>query len=124
MCEFSNHKDRLVALSSITKVVHAIFPQYKYCAGLWESSILDDLLWVVTGIATARLDIAPTWSWASLSSSITFYPKSIQLKTADLIPIARVLSITMRPSHPNTPYGDFDEGALKVLEHVSCITSL
>jgi hypothetical protein len=62
--------DRLVALSGLaTAYKNTLDDTYIY--GLWESELKTELLWRSLQPGK-RLDIAPTWSWASTTAQIDF----------------------------------------------------
>lgn len=69
--------DRLPALSGIARDI-AERMNGVYLAGLWEGSLLDDLLWMSNGgsnITPVRWR-APTWSWASVENGV-YYSDSV-----------------------------------------------
>jgi len=70
-------KDIFPALQGISKQMY----QYKkstYIAGLWESSIISDLLWLVEfpeSVTRPSKWRAPSWSWASIIGPLSFGPR-------------------------------------------------
>lgn len=66
-------KDKMPALAALTQNMETLRADDRFLAGLWEKTLLLDLLWMVwpspnTGrLATWR---APTWSWACVQSQI------------------------------------------------------
>ncbi|PMD11977.1 HET-domain-containing protein [Hyaloscypha hepaticicola] len=66
-------KDKFPALAALTQKMETLRGDDRFLAGLWEKTLLLDLLWMVwpspvTGrSATWR---APTWSWASVQSQV------------------------------------------------------
>ena len=76
------HKDTLPALSGIARQVAASQPEKEYFAGLWRDAMPNALLWrsdnaglaVNLGTTTNRSDAprAPSWSWASVVSPISW----------------------------------------------------
>jgi len=79
VCEYSSRKlsqeeDRLIALSGLAQRVQER-SGWKYLAGLWQPSLLFDLLWYQQKEATGRGKsyIAPTWSWASVGGAISYF---------------------------------------------------
>ena len=65
--------DKLVALSGMAERVISSHYGEEYVAGLWRSTFLSDLLWLVSdGASRARLSEfrAPTWSWASVEGAV------------------------------------------------------
>jgi hypothetical protein len=91
--------DRLPAL-------HGLAAQFKphqtfrYLAGLWEGSLILDLTWDAehSKLRPEKRQI-PTWSWASVTSGVS-YPASDILSSVDVL--AEVLHIpsTRRGTHP------------------------
>lgn len=63
--------DRLVALAGLTNLVAAKSGR-RNVAGLWESTLALDLLWVPLSpqVSEADVSIAPTWSWASVNGPV------------------------------------------------------
>jgi hypothetical protein len=69
--------DRLPALGGVASRLHSHL-QTRYLAGLWECTLSRDLSWFrVRDTALERASstyIAPSWSWASIGSAVTFAP--------------------------------------------------
>ncbi|KAF8963860.1 hypothetical protein BDZ97DRAFT_1818243 [Flammula alnicola] len=73
--------DKLVALAGIAEQFHRVW-QASYLAGLWEHTLLEDLLWDIyvagkLGPRPAEYR-APSWSWASIDGHAT--PKNFETK--------------------------------------------
>ncbi|ROT43781.1 HET-domain-containing protein [Sodiomyces alkalinus F11] len=74
--------DRLPAIAGLAQAAETLRRNDRYVAGLWRNSLRDDLLWAVSVNAlgkTSRRIVgggAPTWSWASVTGSITYHIKS------------------------------------------------
>lgn len=74
----SHAKDKLPALSGIAKKFIGLRPQDRYLAGLWEFSFVQDLLWHASSYGSSEKGLqprpekwrAPTWSWASVDSTV------------------------------------------------------
>ena len=68
-------EDRLIAIQAIAEAMQAAVRD-RYIAGLWESRIVEDLLWrvdpTILNQTTSRPVQwrAPTWSWASLDGHV------------------------------------------------------
>lgn len=81
----TNATDKLPALSGLAAALHQQTGD-TYLAGLWENSILDDLLWANEAIYSSRGNritpsrqpnyTAPSWSWASVHGIIDFHRSS------------------------------------------------
>ncbi|KAK5110317.1 hypothetical protein LTR85_001289 [Meristemomyces frigidus] len=71
----TNGRDKLVAVSSLARALHAKRPN-PYYAGLWGDRLLDGLCWVTnTSHSPARKCSeyrAPSWSWASQDSEVNY----------------------------------------------------
>ncbi|KAH7410562.1 heterokaryon incompatibility protein-domain-containing protein [Cadophora sp. MPI-SDFR-AT-0126] len=76
----SHPSDKLVAIASLASRFAAIYKRTpeQYLAGLWKSTILDDLLWAHSAILNGQkqprgrpLEFrAPSWSWASVDGNV------------------------------------------------------
>lgn len=66
-------KDVFPAISGVVKNMQR-HRRDRYLAGIWEDSVLDDLAWKVTDCSAPRPKVwlAPTWSWASVSSPVSY----------------------------------------------------
>jgi hypothetical protein len=87
-----------------------------YLAGLWSHQLLEQLLWhVKSQLSTTTLGptpyIAPSWSWASVTSPIDYSP--IRKPRRNLSPLSKLLSASTTPS--STPFGAVTAGSIKVL---------
>lgn len=77
-------KDRLPAIAAIAQRVSEIRKGDQYLAGLWKSTILEDLLWHASGIHADQFTAdafaqgsgvhttlqVPTWSWAKMKGGV------------------------------------------------------
>jgi hypothetical protein len=66
-------KDKFPALAALSKGMENLRIGDRFLAGLWEKTLLLDLLWMVwPSPKTGRLSTwrAPTWSWASVQSQV------------------------------------------------------
>lgn len=71
--------DKLPAISAIAKQIQSLRPHDRYLAGLWSSTLVQDLLWAPRTIELTRPKTycAPTWSWASFTGEVLYQvPKS------------------------------------------------
>jgi hypothetical protein len=70
--QISFKKDVFPALSGIAQRIHKK-RKSRYLAGLWQDSLCADLVWD-TSVNKKRLDNwrAPSWSWASVETAISF----------------------------------------------------
>ncbi|KAJ8133601.1 hypothetical protein O1611_g9 [Lasiodiplodia mahajangana] len=69
LCALTVPGDKLVAIAGIARMFGNV-RQSRYLAGLWEHTLLEDLLWYRSGDSYQRpTDYrAPTWSWASVNT--------------------------------------------------------
>ena len=60
--------DKLIAFAAIAETFHALWSETRYLAGLWEDTLLEDLLWKKPKPPLPRPEAyrAPSWSWASV----------------------------------------------------------
>lgn len=68
----SKPADRLTALSGLARQMAAV-RKSAYLAGLWEDSLIADLLWSGNNYPRPDTKIAPTWSWASTTNAVFYY---------------------------------------------------
>jgi Heterokaryon incompatibility protein (HET) len=73
----TRYSDRLVAIRGIANEFNAVMAaNSEYVAGIWmgpDDCFLKGLLWDVASCSAKRqLDIAPSWSWASVQSKISW----------------------------------------------------
>lgn len=68
----TRQSDKLVAIRGIADIF-AAFESVEYTAGIWngsEDSFVQGLLWSSYGPEKRRLDVAPSWSWASVQCEV------------------------------------------------------
>jgi hypothetical protein len=80
-CTLTCSDDKLPAISGFARAVAAALSLH-YAAGLWQESLVDDLLWKVEKPNAARLQRhptyrAPSWSWAAIDAEISYSPYSV-----------------------------------------------
>jgi len=71
--KLTHASDKLPALSGLAKVYEDKFED-KYLVGLWQNSLIDNLLWHTFGRGVTRTTKyrAPSWSWANCDGMIVF----------------------------------------------------
>ncbi|KAL9051123.1 MAG: hypothetical protein Q9206_004814 [Seirophora lacunosa] len=63
--------DKLVALAGLANEFHERIPDDSYVAGMWRSTMPRSLLWEAwRGPVGRKLEVAPSWSWASINGQI------------------------------------------------------
>jgi hypothetical protein len=110
------HSDRLPALAAIAQRVCAVRPNDKYLAGLWRQSIMEDLLWRSTESSTLqeqKPNTVPTWSWASVTGSVSWDMQWYRGSSCFALKNAEVLNIRYRVEGPEYT-GDIKEAALEI----------
>ena len=133
----SNERDKLRAISGLAKKCMIRYPD-QYLAGLWQSEMTRDLLWRVQGkqeraisistLLTAPSNIlqshrqiisvsvrsapyrAPTWSWASVNTPVTWrnYPNFSKHKDFEIV------GCSVTPVSVEEPYGEVAQAHLRV----------
>ncbi|KAK7711132.1 hypothetical protein SLS57_008222 [Botryosphaeria dothidea] len=74
-CSLSRKTDRLIAFSGLAKSFRPLLEEDDYLAGLWRSEGARQLLWKKSRDVSASNrdnDRAPSWSWASMDTPITY----------------------------------------------------
>lgn len=103
--------DKLPAIAGMAKAFHDITGDI-YLAGLWKSNLAHDLMWSsnpATKFATPSAWRAPSWSWASIDSGVTF-----DKVTEDSTLLAKVLSCEVTHRSENAPFGEITHGMLEI----------
>jgi hypothetical protein len=92
----------------------------KYVTGLWQSKLIPSLLWLVlngkqgdgspsqrSAVDESMDYIAPSWSWASVSSKIAHMLQDFKLSKVynKYSPLIDVLEISASPVNIENPYG-------------------
>lgn len=97
--KFTFIKDRMAAFAGLVQRMEKERPGDRYLSGLWEKTLLQDLLWSTLHSELGRQDDrqTPTWSWASVRTPVTW-----EDKVDSALPFVEVLNIqysTTGPSH-------------------------
>jgi hypothetical protein len=124
--EFTNAEGRLIALSSLARVLHhRIGYKDVYCAGIWKNRLVVNLLWFCRDPPHAqsakRLATVPTWSWASSSGPVAycrFWEGDDSSPLAEAMPSVQVLDVHMILAQASNPYGNVKKGKIKLLAQV------
>jgi len=124
--KLSVSSDKLPAISAIARKL-APYRSGQYLAGLWEDSLLLDLLWQVEeGDVLAKPDEwrAPSWSWASVDSGITYASRSDSTPhitqhhvQSEHLFRCRVLGALRKPVGLND-FGEVSNGQLRIEGHL------
>jgi len=104
--------DKLVAIGGLAGYFNEVFSDV-YLAGMWRSTLLDDLLWYANPerVPGRRPSIyrAPSWSWASLDGAI-MYTESRKSDNTDLL--ATVASVNIVPVSEGNETGQIRGGSI------------
>ncbi|KAJ4193058.1 hypothetical protein NW759_016601 [Fusarium solani] len=112
-------KDIFPAISGVVKNMKR-YRSDRYLAGVWESSVLEDLAWLVVGKAKARPTewIAPTWSWASVAGPVSYPNKRTILSKKYIQETEPLKHRTMFVEASVTPVRDDDTAELTAAQMV------
>ncbi|OTA61185.1 HET-domain-containing protein [Hypoxylon sp. EC38] len=113
----TNGSDKLPGIGAMAELFQQARPGESYLAGLWSGTFLQDLLWscpvLIGGVqqrnALNRLNSLPTWSWASLQTTVF----SNQYSFDNWLPLAEILEIRCDYKEGNS-FGIL-EGSLLIL---------
>jgi len=124
--EFTDPTDRLIALSSLARLHHQQRSRDDhYCAGMWKNCLVRSITWHRTDPPTPatsdRLGIAPSWSWASIVGGVQ-YPEFIGNGNLEKVKILDILDFHSVPAQRNNPYGNVEQGSIRVLARLLSLT--
>ncbi|KAI1760924.1 heterokaryon incompatibility protein-domain-containing protein [Hypoxylon sp. FL1150] len=111
-------QDKLPALSGIAAAMHhrpgTTWRDHRYVAGLWEETLLYDLLWSSkwkedVKCAPKRIG-GPSWTWASVDAPISYFDRPQSNSMTDFTEITEV---DCSPLGKN-PYAGFAEGRIEI----------
>lgn len=109
--------DKLVAISGVAQMFGQV-RQSRYLAGLWEHTLLEDLLWTRIGNSgRPQTYRAPTWSWASVYSFEPPVYEPAQRCTACLTSVPKVIGVSTQPIRSDK-YGEVMDGRLQLKGHL------
>ncbi|KAJ8473485.1 hypothetical protein ONZ51_g7844 [Trametes cubensis] len=119
----SYSSDKLIACAAIAEMFAPVLGP-DYLAGLWRSTLLEDLLWrrdsrdqgAVSSQRRPQQDTrAPTWSWASFDGPVEYLPYLSRDDGRETIFLAEVVTCTVAPQDQELPYGPARIGSVLVL---------
>ncbi|KAI0409694.1 heterokaryon incompatibility protein-domain-containing protein [Xylaria palmicola] len=95
--------DRLIAVQGIVDVLRERLND-EYIHGLWKGDVLEGLTWSTqaTSSVGVPLDVAPTWSWASVYGPVKYSNWPTRIWTAEVLGFAPLGDSTLR-LFDNTP---------------------
>ncbi|EGO56942.1 hypothetical protein NEUTE1DRAFT_123349 [Neurospora tetrasperma FGSC 2508] len=107
--------DRLVAISGLAEQLSSEWSGITYLAGLWSYRLIQNLLWFCRGPCSQKnMEIAPSWSWASLIqpgrsgqlSNLGYFLDTQE--TVDVL--AEVLEASVTPQNRTNAFGPIKFG--------------
>ncbi|KAE9364062.1 HET-domain-containing protein [Stipitochalara longipes BDJ] len=120
-CNLTEPKDKLIALSSVVKVLQIVF-QDEYIAGLWRKDLPCQFLWrpfTEDGILIPTKDYrAPSWSWACVDGLIDCSPDRSP-KNGDTT-LVKIIDFP-RTALGDDPTGEVSSGLLRLAGRLSTI---
>jgi hypothetical protein len=115
-CNLTRATDKLIALSGLTSRVQ-LYTGWRYLAGLWETNLRQHLFWYIQSqspttrkwVPGTRPSVyrAPTWSWASIEGSVSWYHPTIDYKW-----LTKVIAVHVDLVDPAYPFSEISGGAL------------
>jgi hypothetical protein len=121
--KLSNPEDKLPAVSSIAAYSAGFNKDDKYHAGLWSSTLLEDLSWhKPSGKSLDRSKVwrCPSWSFMSVDGEISFFDHH-HLNFHSLV---EVQECTTKPASTEAPFGRVESGHLKLSGHKILVNPL
>lgn len=117
--------DRLAACGAVAKEYHPILTG-NYLAEHWKAAMPLNLLWhnVTSAVLQKRFDpkgrlsgrpaeyIAPTWSWASMNSAVSWGFGHDPYNLSKWRPVAKVVEASCQPQYNNNPFLQISNGYL------------
>ncbi|KAI0446269.1 heterokaryon incompatibility protein-domain-containing protein [Xylaria telfairii] len=120
ICALTAPGDKLVAIAGVARMFGKV-RKSRYLAGLWEHTILEDLLWIRAGDREPRpRDFrAPTWSWASVNITEHGEERTLRRKecTECLVSVPKLVEASMQLAGPDE-YGEVQSGRLMMKGHL------
>lgn len=99
--------DRLMAISGLAEHLSSRWSGITYLAGLWSYRLIHELLWHCGSCSQRNMEIAPSWSWASLQERQSIGPSGITMceDLGWLDVLAEVLEAKVTPKARTSPFG-------------------
>jgi hypothetical protein len=126
--ELTYEDDRLSAIAGVAKRFAAIAND-DYYAGLWRGDLLTGILWIsstLTPMQTKKAARAPSWSWASVNTSVSYVDVLSAGCDASHVPISPLLDI-LDVSDPSTcaehPFGMASKASLRLSDSLLPVAS-
>ncbi|KAH6622067.1 heterokaryon incompatibility protein-domain-containing protein [Boeremia exigua] len=110
--------DKLPSIAALASRMEQYRKQDTYLGGLWWSSLLYDLQWVVFSHQARCNSNAPTWSWASVNGEVQFERRGIE---PYVLPSVTLLDVVYR-SMSSAFVGRATEARISLEGHTSKVT--
>ncbi|GAP91688.2 putative heterokaryon incompatibility protein [Rosellinia necatrix] len=114
LCALTVPGDKLIAIAGVARMFGNV-RRSRYLAGLWEHTLLEDLLWYRSGDAHQRpIDYrAPTWSWASVNTIENVEDRNIRRQGCRecLVTVPKIIEVSTDPVGADE-YGEVQGGRL------------
>lgn len=115
--EHTQPGDRLLACSGLANLFSHFWPG-RYLAGLWQSTLLTDLLWIKDYqelFSRPTKYRAPSWSWASIDGRVVLFRPDSGLDP-DRVHVNKgeILHCEISLANELQPFGQVNAGVLKV----------
>ncbi|KAK3486830.1 HET-domain-containing protein [Neurospora hispaniola] len=110
--KLTKQSDKLVAISGLAEHLSNEWDGVTYLAGLWSYRLRENLLWKCLDVGQSKGrndDIAPSWSWASLSAKCEL-PSPRTYQRMDIL--AEVLEAMVSPVTPTHLFGQIQKGGM------------
>ncbi|KAK3954406.1 TOL protein [Pseudoneurospora amorphoporcata] len=110
----TKQSDKLVAISGLAEELSNGWNGVTYLAGLWSYCFRQNLLWTCTNVTDSKernTDVAPSWSWASLSAKCSL-PQPLSETRLDSL--ANVLEATVTPLTQIHSFGQLSGGTVRL----------
>jgi hypothetical protein len=125
-CGITRKTDKLVALTGIAQKYALALQGDVYVAGLWQSQLIIELCWEVDTTPLSgspqseryESEVAPSWSWASVSGYIKlvdgWFLAATRKQGMTILPLANVEGVALRPLIPRNPFGQLEYGRIRL----------
>ncbi|KAH7094250.1 heterokaryon incompatibility protein-domain-containing protein [Paraphoma chrysanthemicola] len=114
-CGLTVLTDKLLSISGIVLEIQRLLNGDTYLAGLWKSTLLEELLWETKDPDSFRpeeLKNIPSWSWASVQGSIA-YDEVGSIRWEEIsLPTAEIIDVEV--NGPGVVYGNITSGHVTI----------
>jgi Heterokaryon incompatibility protein (HET) len=113
--QFTEEKDRLIAISGLARMVGKAIKDYGYAAGLWKSDLIRGLLWYAEDAklvpSKPAHDNLPSWSWASVGDQLINHVLS---NDDQYTAVSRIEDVHVDLVDPLEPFGSATGGRITI----------